>query len=133
LVIDGEARDPLGELAGTKFPWMVSYNLVKLLKELDEPFKVIEEVRNGLIKKYGETDDKGNSQVKPESENFPKFAVEFNELLAMEVEVAVKKVELPEKVAATCDKCHHNMDKVFEIEATMLMALDKFVGVVGDG
>ncbi len=97
--------------------------------KLDEQFKVIEEVRNGLVKKYGETDDKKQISVKPEGENFPKFVEEFSELMSQETEIVIDKVKLPEKIAATCDKCNHNMDKSFEIEPNILIQLDKFVEV----
>jgi len=123
------AQEPLKKLIEQKFPVMVSYKLSKLVMKLNEQFKVIEEVRQGLIKKYGEADEKGNTQVKPEDENFPKFVEEFNELMSQEVELVIEKVKLPEKVAATCDKCNHNMDKAFEIEPQILIALDKFVEV----
>ena len=123
------AQEPLRKLIEQKFPVMVSYKLSKLVMKLNEQFKVIEEVRNGLIKKYGETDEKGQTSVKPEGENFPKFVSEFNELMAQEVEIVVDKVKLPEKVAATCDACHHNMDKLYEVEAQTLIALDKFIEV----
>jgi len=123
------AQEPLRKLIEQKFPVMVSYKLSKMVMKLNEQFKVIEEVRNGLVKKYGETDDKEQTSVKPEDENFPKFVVEFNELMAQEVEIVIGKVKLPEKVASTCDKCHYNMDRMFEIEPALLVALDKFVEV----
>ncbi len=123
------SQEPLKKLIEQKFPVMVSYKLSKLVMKLNEQFKVIDEVRQGLIKKFGETDEKGNIQVKPEGENFAKFVVEFNELMSQEVEIAIEKVKLPEKVAATCDKCNHNMDKAFEIEPSLLIALDKFTEV----
>lgn len=83
----------------------------------------------GLVKKYGEADKDNPKQINvdPESENFPKFAEELGELFAQEVEVIFDKVKLPENVAATCDKCGHNMDKMLEIEPNILMALEKFV------
>jgi len=123
------AQEPLKKLVEQKFPVMVSYKLAKLVTKLNEQFKVIEEVRNGLIKKYGETDDKGTISVKQEGEGWTKFVEEFNELMSQEVEVVIEKVKLPEKVAATCDKCNHNMDKPFEIEPNILISLDKFVEV----
>ncbi len=129
LVEKDKVRDPLGELIATKIPVMVSYRLAKLAIRLSEPLKVIEDVRNGLVKKYGESDDKGQVSVNQEGENFAKFADEFNELMTQEVEVVFEKVKLPEKSASTCDKCHHNMDKPFEIEPIILMSLDKFVEV----
>ncbi len=123
------AQEPLKTLVEQKLPVMVSYKLAKLVMKLNEQFKVIEEVRNGLIKKYGTADEKGQTLVKQDGENWTKFVAEFNELMAQEVEIVLEKVKLPEKVAATCDKCNHNMDKPLEIEAKTLMALDKFVEV----
>ena len=123
------SREPLQKLLDQKFPVMVSYKLGKLANKLSEQFKVIEDSRNGLIKKYGEKDDKGNLTVKQEGEKWEKFVAEFNELMAHEEEIVIEKVRLPEKVSATCDKCNHNMDKALEIEPKILMALDKFVEV----
>ena len=113
---------------GTKFPVMVSMGIVKLRTKLSDPFKEIEEVRNGLIKTYGK-EEGGQTRVDPEYEGYPKFIEEFNELMAQEVELVIDKVKLPEKVAATCDKCSHNMDKMLEIEPSVLQALEKLVEV----
>ena len=46
-----------------------------------------------------------------------------------EEEIVFDKVKLPEMVTATCDKCNHNMDKPFEVEPSILMALEKFIEV----
>ena len=125
------ASEPLGKLMGEKFPVKVAYGLAKLANKLAVPLKDIEDVRQGLIKTYGETDPEKPQQtrVNPEGENFQKFASEIGELFAQEVEVVFDKVKLPEKVAATCDKCSHNMDKMLEIEPSVLMSLEKFVSV----
>lgn len=125
------AREPLSKLMEQKFPVKVSYGLAKLANKLNDQLKVIDNVRNGLIKTYGEADRDNPQQimVKPESENFPKFVEEMNELFSQEVEVVFDKVKLPEKVASTCNACHHNMDKMLEIEPSVLMALEKFVEV----
>ena len=124
------AQESLRKLIEQKFPVMVSYKLSKLAAKLNEQLKVIEEVRMGLVRKYGETDDKSrNLAVKRDGANWDKFVEEFNELLSQEVEIVVEKVKLPEKTATTCDKCNHNMDTSFVIEPTVLMALDKFVEV----
>ena len=99
--------------------------------KLNEQLKVIDEVRNGLIKTYGKP-DKDNPQqisVPQDSKDYGKFLEEFVELMNQEVEVVIEKVKLPEKVAATCDSCHLNMDKSLEIEPSTLMALDKFIEV----
>ncbi len=124
------AWDALNRLTpeGTKFPVKVSLGIVKLRTKLSDAYKEIEEVRNGLIKTYGEEKD-GQIMVDPKGENLPKFVEEMNELFAQEVEVVFDKVKLPEVVASTCDKCSHNMDKMLEIEPSVLGALEKFVEV----
>ncbi len=116
---------------GTKFPVKVSLAIVKLRTKLNDPYKEIEEVRNGLIRTHGkpDKDDSQNIRVEPDSENFPKFVAEMNELLNQEVEVVFDKIKLPEKVASTCDKCNHNMDKALEIEPSVLQNLEKFIEV----
>jgi len=127
------AWDALNKLTpeGAKFPVKVSLGIVKLRTKLTPLYKEIEEVRNGLIQTYGEADPNNPQQirVKTDGENFQKFAEEFNELMTQEVEVVFETIKLPEKVAATCDKCHHNMDKALEIEPATLMALEKFVEI----
>lgn len=125
------AREPLAKLMEQKFPVKVSYNLAKMANKLNEQLKVIDEVRNGLIKTYGKPDEDNPQQltVAQDSENFPKFMEEFAELMNQEVELVFDKVKLPEKVAATCDKCSHNMDKSLEIEPNILLTLEKFVEV----
>jgi len=125
------AREPLGKLMEQKFPVKTSYGLAKLASKLNDQLKVIDDVRNGLIKTYGEPDKENSQQIRvdPEGESFGKFVEELNELFSQEVEVVFDKVKLPEKVAATCDACKHNMDKSLEIEPSVLMALDKFVEV----
>ena len=129
------AREPLAKLMGEKFPVKTSYNLAKMAGKLQEQLKVIDDVRNGLIKTYGKP-DKDNPQqlsVPQGSKGFPKFMAEFAELMNKEEEIDFGKIEvpvkLPEKVAGTCDKCSHNMDRLLEIEPSVLMALDKFVDV----
>ena len=126
-----DAREPLQKLLEQKFPVKVSYGLAKLANKLNEQLKIIEEVRLGLIKTYGEAskDNPKQINVDPESKNFQKFADELSELFTQEVEVIFDKVKLTENVAATCDKCGHNMDKMLEIEPNILMALEKFVEI----
>ena len=127
------AREPLGKLMEQKSPVKTSYGLAKLANKLNDQLKVIDEVRNGLIKTYGEPDPENKQQIRvnPDSENMGKFVEEFNELMSQEVEVVFEKVKLPEKVASTCDSCKHNMDRMLEIEPSVLMALEKFISVEG--
>uniref|UniRef100_A0A6M3KAK7 Uncharacterized protein n=1 Tax=viral metagenome TaxID=1070528 RepID=A0A6M3KAK7_9ZZZZ len=124
------AREPLQKLMAIKLPVRASYQVAKLASKLNEQLKVIDDVRNGLIKNYGEKGDRGQMEIKPESPNFQKFVDEFTELLDQDVEMVIEKIKLPEKVAATCDKCNHNMDKALELEPSILMALEKFVEII---
>jgi len=146
------AREPLSQLIQQKFPIGVSYKLAKLASAVQEELQVIEELRNNIIKEYGvasadnpqqvsvptiieKLDEEGQAVMKDgkpvmiANPNFAKFLEEVSELMAQEVRVAVEKVKLPEMVAATCDKCHHNMDKVLEIEPAILLSLEKFIEV----
>uniref|UniRef100_A0A6M3KCU8 Uncharacterized protein n=1 Tax=viral metagenome TaxID=1070528 RepID=A0A6M3KCU8_9ZZZZ len=130
---------PLNKLMEEKFPVKVSFGLAKLANKLAGPIKDVEDTRKGLINTYGQLDENGKLKTKkndggleildltPEAE--AKLNAEFAELMVQEVELVVEKVKLPEKVAATCDKCKHNMDKMLEITPSILMALDKFIEV----
>lgn len=113
------ARGPLQTLMGMKFPVGVSFKLAKMANKINEPLKSIEDVRNGLINKYGESNENGQMAVSEGSPNFEKFVSEFNDLMAIEVEVVIEKVKLPEEVDG----------KPLEIEPSLLMALEKFVDV----
>ena len=113
---------------GTKFPVKVSLGIVKLRTKLRDFYNEIEEVRSGLNRTYGEKKN-GKIKVEEDSKNWPKFVEEIEELMNQEVELVIDKVKLPEKVGGTCDKCSHNMDKMLEIEPSVLMALEKFVEV----
>ena len=111
-----DAKRPLQTLIEEKLPVKVSYGLAKLAAKLDEQLEVIEKVRRGLISTYGAKDPKNPQQVmvSPESENFPKFAEEIEELMAQETEIVIEVVTLPDTL---------------EIQASILMALKKFVKV----
>ena len=125
------SAEPLKKLLEVKLPVKSSLALAKLANKLNEQLKVIEDVRNGLIRTYGKEtlEQKGQLRVDPEDENFPKFVEQFNELMEQEVEVVFDLVKLPEKVVAKCDKCETIIEKPLEIEASILMALEKFIEV----
>ena len=147
------AKAPLEKLLVEKFPVKTSYGLAKLANKLNDQLQVIEKVRQGLFQTYGEPDPKNQTQltmqsaieerddegnVKQDAEGnpitipnpkFPKFAEELGELFSQGVEIVFDAVTLPEKVAATCDKCNHNMDKALEVKPAILMALEKFIKV----
>ena len=124
------ARGPLQELIAIRLPVLTSYRLALMTNKLNEQLVVMEDVRRGLIQQYGTPDEGGrNLSVPEDSENYPAFMGEFSELMAVEVKIALEKVVLPQKVSATCDVCHHNMDRDLEIESRILLALIEFVEV----
>uniref|UniRef100_A0A6H2A0L9 Uncharacterized protein n=1 Tax=viral metagenome TaxID=1070528 RepID=A0A6H2A0L9_9ZZZZ len=116
-----EAKPQLDKLLGKELPVKVAYGLAKMANKLNVEFQTIELVRNGLIKKYGEADKDNPMQisVKQDGENFQKFVAEFTELMNQEVEVVIEKVKLPIEVDG----------KPFQLEANILMALEKFIEV----
>ena len=110
------AKEPLQKLLNEKLPVKASYGLAKLASKLDAQLQVIEKVRQGLITTYGEKDPDNPQQIRvlPQMESFPKFAEEYGELMAQEVEVVFEVVTLPDTL---------------EVEPSVLMALDKFIKI----
>lgn len=103
-----------------KIPWpvKVSYGLVKLSSKLSEQFKIVEECRVGLVQKHGTRDeDSGETGVKEGTPAYKAFVAEYNELMAQEVELVIKKVRLPSEVDG----------KSILVEPVTLMALEGFV------
>ena len=124
-----EGRNAIQELLQLRLPVRTSMQVAKLSRKFNGALKDIDVVRKNLITQYGTESEKGGKEVKPDNENLPKFMEEFNELLELEVNIVADKVVLPERIAATCDKCHHNMDRPLEIEPWILASLEKFVEV----
>lgn len=122
------AREALKKVNEHRFPVKTSFGLAKLSAKVNELTKPIDACRDELLKKHGDTKD-GRTFINANSPNWPAFEVEFTELMAMEAEISVDMVRLPEKTSSTCDKCSHNMDRPLEIEPSVLMALERFVEV----
>jgi len=116
-----DSREPLQILLGKQLPVKVSYALARMAIKLGEEWKAIEEVRKGLVKRYGESDkDNPNKHsVDLAGDKYPKFVKEFEALMNQEVEVVIEKIKLPEEVDG----------KPLEIEPATLMALEKFIEV----
>ena len=128
------AKTALAEMFQMKLPLRASLAVARLDTKLKEPIDVFVKVRDGLMARYEierqpSTDGLVQFQSKQGQESLDKFLSEFNELLDSEIELVVDKVRLPEKIAATCDACKHNMDKQLEIEPSILAALEHFVEV----
>jgi len=116
-----DIREPLQTLLEKQLPVKVSYDLAKMAIKLAEEYQAIEKVRYGLVKKYGEPnkDNPNQYSVDLTGDKYPKFVKEFKELMNQTVEVAIKKIRLPEEVDG----------KPLEIEPKILVALEKLVEV----
>ena len=122
------SQNSLRALVKTKLPVKVSLQVVRLAKELSEQFTIIAEVKNGLVKTYGENNKQGFPEVilpqdptgRPASPNWGKFVVENNELMAQTVELNIEKIRLPSEVDG----------KPLNIEPSILIDLEKFIEVV---
>jgi len=128
------AVDALNKLLGMRLPVKTSFQIAKLVTKLREPLENFSKVRDGLFKTYNVQSERGESPetvklITKNPNDFSKFASEMEELLKLEMEIVVEPVKLPEKISSTCDQCHHNMDRMFEIEPSILLALEKFVSL----
>ncbi len=111
-----QAREPLQRLLGEKFPMKTAIALRDFKRKLAEKWDVIEDIRLGLVKEYGETDDKGQTTVKQGTEKWDKFVTEFNDLMAMDCEIDGNKVVVP-------------LTGNVMVSAADMEALDKFIEV----
>ncbi len=156
-ITNGEVVNALGALArlSGKLPVRVSFELAKLDDKLGGYARPVEKTRKGIVEKYGIKMARGEegttiitADVKPAGdskqakaaaskkaeENLVAFRKEVTDLMELDVKdfllpgITVP-IKLPEKIAATCDKCHHNMDRPFEIESSVLVGLLKFVEI----
>jgi len=124
-LLNGEifnAVQALNELYDKEWPVRTSLALAKLTSKLNEPFMAIDKVRNGLVKKYGESDETNPNSisVKTDSESYTKFAEEYNDLMMQEAdEIVFDVVKLPQEVDG----------KPLIIKANLLIPLEKFIDV----
>ncbi len=109
------AAQPFAELMQAKMPSKVSYEIIRLVKKLDEYLQPAETVKNNLIAQYGHEDPETLArQITPGDEGFAAFAEEYGELLGIEHDIDITMVVLPEDV---------------EIAPVALIALEKFVTI----
>jgi len=113
------ANEPLGALLKLEWPVKVSYELAKLASKLSTQFDVIEQVRQGLVRRYGTEDGNGQYSVSDTSQQYEQFVAEYKELMGQEVEIAADKVALPSEVDG----------KSIMVEAATLMRLEDFIEV----
>lgn len=124
-----DAQIPLAELAPQKMPVKISLAVLKLRELINPIARMVEEMRNKLIKEYGKDGPKGFSiqptilipdpehegrLIQEANPKWPEFIKDFTEVRAVEVELDFNPIALPENV---------------ELSPAALMALEKFVKV----
>jgi hypothetical protein len=116
-VVNPENNEVLfGGLLSEKMSLKTKYWLTKLSDKVAAEKKTIEGLRNDLIKKYGEEDDKGNVQVKTfldeenkeVNPNYVSFSEEFNGLLNEEKEFEYNPISL-EELVDVCSDVRYNI------------------------
>ncbi len=113
-----QARAPLQELLAERWPVKTAYWLARLATQFDKHFPVIEQVRIGLIRQYGEELEGGNRiEVSPNSPKHAEFKKDLGELFDVEVELWGEKIVLPDVEG-------------IKLAPAVLMALEPFVEVV---
>ena len=127
------ALGALEYLGGIKLPIVtVALPIARLKIELVALLKPVEEIHQELIERYAERDEDGKIKKTEDGKgilltNGAGFKEENDMLMNETVEVKSPKIHLPEMIASTCDKCHHNMDKPLEIEANIIALLMDFI------
>lgn len=105
--INGVTNQQTGEvvlkgLLSENINLIIKYRLTKLAESLLADKKTVDDMRNELVKKYGEEDGKGGIQVTPfldeakaiQNPKFALFANEYNTLLAEQKEIDFPTITL---------------------------------------
>lgn len=114
------ANQALTELAKRELPVKVSYGLAKIKIAISKPFQAIEEIRTGLVRKYGKEDkETGTVNITPGMPDFGKFQEDYSVLMQETADVTFEKVTLPLEVDG----------KALQVTTEILLALTPFVDV----
>lgn len=117
--------ESLGLLSRMKWPVLVGLQVQKLVVKLREPAQIIDDVYNGLVDKYGDKQESGETAVifpgdfqhRPVSAGHIQFLADRKLLMAQTVQVDADKIRLPLEIDG----------KPLQIEPTILIALEKLL------
>jgi len=129
----------LKALDQVRLPVLTSLQVAKLKNAVFIAVGPVEETRDKLIVQYADRDEQGKvirgegNSFRIAPERMEAFAEDYKRLLAEEAELPDIKFSLPMVVSATCDKCHHNMDRPLELEPSILSPLLEFIDIDGGG
>jgi quinol monooxygenase YgiN len=91
------AEEVLNKLANKQgLKAKTSFALAMNIKALSEPMNTLENVKNDLVRKYGEKEGEDSYVVKRDSKNFDKFVEEYRNLMDTETDVKIKKIKIDE-------------------------------------
>lgn len=126
------AGEGIQRLGSIKFPIKTSLQIATLEAKLAKTIKPIAAERKAIIRKYEAKKEKGDDgNLKPLPPDLQQLMEnEIDAMMDKESDIDIKPddpIRLPEKISDTCDKCRHNMDKVFTIEPNTLALLVPFI------
>ena len=120
LLTNGEifqGAQALAKLSAMEFPVKTSYGILRVMRQIKDQADVINETREGLIKRYGTPRDDGQIEIKPKDDNWEPFVAELNELMNFEVDLDVYPIVLTED----------GFGEDAKIDAQTLASLEKFL------
>lgn len=110
-------RESLKKLSASTFSnFKTSYQISKLIKNLDEELRFFDEENQKIIKKYGKEDPESNNYKIPE-EDIEKANKEFQSLLEVEVNLNIDKIDID---------VEENSIALKEISPQEIITLEKF-------
>jgi hypothetical protein len=90
-------EESLVKLIKSDLPIRMSYQMSKLYDSILAELTKVEEFRVALVKKYGETGDKGEIKVK--QDNMDTFVKEYGELMDVEIDVNFIPVKIEDLIS----------------------------------
>ncbi len=98
----------LGAISQKNLPIKVSYAIAKNIAKIEAEIKVYNKERQKLIEKYSVKDEEGkplieDNSIKIAPENIENWNRDIKELLAIENEVDIHKIQLHTLINSNCD------------------------------
>ena len=90
------AQPALNELFNKELKAVVAFKVSKLITKITAELKDYDTVRNGLVTKYGDKNESGNVEIKPDTEAMKNFLDELNPLLEKEINLDFEKISIAE-------------------------------------
>ena len=113
------AGDELVKVLKMPLPVSVSQKVVRLAAKLRPFLEELTEVKDGLLNRFGDTNETGGISINPKSQKWQQFIEEWEPLMGDEVEIDHEIITLPLVVDG----------KLLSIEPMTLLALEEFVTV----